>query len=96
MKFFVAAILAVLIIGLTSAVNINDDGQPGCKEAIELEVVNYRNLWDPTRYWSCKQRGVAAVSVRCPDEHAWLDSQKKCVEWIDWNWEELVAPPSKP
>ncbi|XP_055853631.1 uncharacterized protein LOC129917237 [Episyrphus balteatus] len=95
MKFYVLAIF-VLIIGLVSAGNIHDDGQPGCKTPEELEVVNYRNHWDPTRYWSCTQKGQSAVSVRCPDGQAWLDSQKKCVDWENWNWEEPVHPPSKP
>ncbi|XP_055907760.1 uncharacterized protein LOC129942737 [Eupeodes corollae] len=95
MKFYVLAIF-VLTIGLSSAAHIHDDGQPGCKTPTELEIKYFRNTWDPTKYWVCQELGVEAVSEKCPHVKAWLDSQKKCVPWEDWVWEEPEHPPSKP
>ncbi|XP_055907759.1 uncharacterized protein LOC129942736 [Eupeodes corollae] len=96
MKSYVIAIFGVLIIGFCSAALIHDDGQPGCKLQAELVIESFRNTWDPTRYWSCKQRDQAAVSVRCPDQTGWLDSVKKCVDWDNWSWEEPTPPMSRP
>ncbi|XP_055851714.1 uncharacterized protein LOC129915988 [Episyrphus balteatus] len=89
------AVAFLMTIGVSMAV-ILGNGQPGCKTATELVVKNYRNLWDPTSYWVCEEKNVAASSKKCPDMTAWDDSEKKCVDWELWAWLDPVEPPSNP
>ncbi|XP_055906015.1 uncharacterized protein LOC129941418 [Eupeodes corollae] len=89
------AVAFLMTLGVSMAV-ILGNGQPGCKTDSEMTVKNFRNLWDPTLYWVCEQKGYPASSSKCPDMTAWDDASKKCVDWDDWGWLDPVEPPSSP
>ncbi|KAH8359118.1 hypothetical protein KR093_004463 [Drosophila rubida] len=71
------------------------DGQPGCKTQEELDIGIFRDNWDSTSFWKCKELNEPATKVRCPDETGFMDSLKNCVSWDEWQWEKPVAPPSE-
>lgn len=92
-----AIILIALLVAAVSA-NIHGNGRPGCQTQEELTVRDWRNLWDPTRFWRCETINVPAVVVRCEDvagvSHLWSEAVRACVHESQWVWTPNSLPPS--
>ncbi|XP_055923665.1 uncharacterized protein LOC129954048 isoform X3 [Eupeodes corollae] len=96
MKTAFALVLVAAFVALFSsaaALYSNTNGEPKCT-ASNVQIGIFRNNFDPTRYWLCDSVGAAAKEVGCPNESGFLDSQKKCVSWTDWVWEQPNDPPT--
>lgn len=78
----------------------NGNGQPGCRTQEEITTRDWRNNWDPTRFWRCTNLDEAAVAVTCEQETGqvggFMTSVGGCVSWDDWVWEPTANPPSSP
>ncbi|XP_075161378.1 uncharacterized protein LOC142234146 [Haematobia irritans] len=88
MKLFFA--LTLLAISYIHGAAIVDNGMPTCDNDAQMNTTFFRNKFDPTAYWVCVELYEPPVLQRCPDQTAFLDSIKECVEWEDWEWEAPV------
>lgn len=92
--FFLSPVLVIVLalIALTSAQNFPDgNGQPGCKTQNEVDLRDWRNFWDPTRFWRCDTLGVNAVEVTCYEAtgnwgYAFDEKTRTCILYQDWKW----------
>lgn len=72
------------------------DGQPGCKTALEICQRYWRNNWDPVRYWECEKQDVPAVLRNCVNGKLFYSPTMECIDLKDWKWTPMCDPPSKP
>ncbi|XP_053954542.1 uncharacterized protein LOC128860809 [Anastrepha ludens] len=81
-------LLVVLLVATATALLISGNGRPSCTTQEEINIRIFRNNWDPTSYWKCEELNAAPVLERCPEQMAYLDGVKNCVDWAEWHWEE--------
>lgn len=59
---------------------------------------DWRNNWDPTRFWRCDTLNGIARTVRCAEEvgqdWGWLEAAGTCVPWGSWRWTFPSETPS--
>lgn len=94
---FPSTVIAIVLFALFALVAANGNGQPGCQTDEEMNTRDWRNNWDPTRFWRCENRNVNAAVVRCEDIMGFPSgfmSGRGCVDWEDWVWVQPVNPPS--
>ncbi|XP_013110426.1 uncharacterized protein LOC106089184 [Stomoxys calcitrans] len=89
-KIFLATIALLSLAAYIQTATIVDDGKPECDSLEKMNTTFFRNLFDSTAYWICVELYEPAVMQRCPDQTAFLDSVKSCVQWDDWEWEDIV------
>ncbi|XP_055376308.1 uncharacterized protein LOC129608672 [Condylostylus longicornis] len=87
-------VLAVIINTAYSLYTHGHNGRPNCITRIELEQRNWRNNFDPTRYWICSKERVPATEAKCPDQQFFIGTKNKCVPISEWVWTPPVDPPS--
>jgi hypothetical protein len=68
------------------------NGRPAC--TAEEMGRNWRNNWDPTRYWVCESLNAPATEVVCDTALGFSDAAQTCVEWTEWKWTFPCNPPS--
>lgn len=86
----------MIAVASAACVHSHDDGRPGCLTIEEVDTRNYRNNWDPTRYFVCDDLGVTARVEKCPNSYGFQTSANKCVSFEDWVYETPCIPPSAP
>lgn len=95
---YLFSVLLILLAVIAVALAFSDgNGQPGCQFDEELLVKDYRNNWDPTRFWRCETLNVNAVAVTCHEvvgEWGYLFDQttRTCIPSAQWVWTDFIAP----
>lgn len=94
-------VIIVLMVIAAVAQSKNYDGQPGCKTQEEVDQRDWRNNWDPTRFWRCEKLNEDSKAVTCSQDiglegYLFDSTVNKCVTAESWNWADTRAPPSEP
>ncbi|XP_022208134.1 uncharacterized protein LOC111064688 [Drosophila obscura] len=76
-----AVALFVAICYADSDCNPDGNGKPDCAGNVGKQ---FRNFWDPTRYWLCSTAGEPDVKL-C-NQTGYDPVSQACVDWSEWQW----------
>ena len=80
--FLAVCIAAFVCVACAADCDPDSDGKPA---SCSVGAGNYRNFWDPTRYWLCATASGAPVDTACDSQYLFDPTSRQCVFYNDWN-----------